>query len=37
MGTGWVGVINQDGNWVVNADASLLGKPANDASSMARL
>ncbi|MBN9307188.1 MAG: hypothetical protein BGO82_07630 [Devosia sp. 67-54] len=33
LGTGWIGVINADGNWVVHSDASLLGKPADDASS----
>jgi methyl-accepting chemotaxis protein len=37
MGTGWIGVINADGNWVVNSDASLLGQPADDASSLAAI
>jgi len=34
MGTGWVGVINAEGNWVVHSDESLLGKPAADQSSL---
>ena len=27
FGNGWIGVVNADGNWVVNPDATLLGKP----------
>ena len=37
MGTGWVGVINQDGNWVVNQNTSLLGLPADDAVALAAI
>jgi len=33
LGTGWIGVINADGNWVVHSDSKLLGKPAGDAGS----
>lgn len=32
LGTGWIGVINAEGNWVVHSDTSLLGKPADDQS-----
>jgi len=31
MGTGWVRVINHEGNWVVHPDASKIGMPADDA------
>jgi len=37
MGTGWVGVINAEGNWVVHSDANLLGQPVADASSKAAM
>ena len=30
LGTGWIGVIKADGNWVVHSDASLLGQPVTD-------
>ncbi|GGF42831.1 hypothetical protein GCM10011321_36760 [Youhaiella tibetensis] len=30
MGTGWIGVINAEGNWVVHSDPKLLGKPVDD-------
>jgi methyl-accepting chemotaxis protein len=33
--TGWVGVINQDKNWVVPPDPQLIGKPADDAAAQA--
>ena len=33
LGDGWVGVVNADGNWVVNSDATLLGKPVADQAS----
>ncbi|MET3899159.1 methyl-accepting chemotaxis protein [Devosia sp. UYZn731] len=35
MGTGWIGVINQEGDWVVHSDPALLGTPVTDASSVA--
>ncbi|MGO4839004.1 HAMP domain-containing protein, partial [Rhizobiaceae sp. 2RAB30] len=35
LGTGWVGIINQDNNWVVPPDAALIGKPAEDATAKA--
>ena len=33
--TGWVGIINQDNNWVVPPDQALIGKPAGDATAKA--
>ncbi|BCH30206.1 methyl-accepting chemotaxis protein [Mesorhizobium sp. L-8-10] len=35
LGTGWVGIINQDKNWVVPPEAALIGKPAEDATARA--
>jgi HAMP domain-containing protein len=37
LGTGWVGIINADGNWVVPPDPALIGQPANDAAAQAAL
>ncbi|MFD1941166.1 methyl-accepting chemotaxis protein [Paradevosia shaoguanensis] len=37
MGTGWIGVINADGNWVVHSDESMLGMPASDESAKAAI
>ncbi|WP_236884223.1 methyl-accepting chemotaxis protein [Devosia sp. A16] len=35
LGTGWVGIINAEGNWVVPPDPALIGQPANDAAGLA--
>ncbi len=35
LGTGWVGLVNGDGIWVVAPDPALMGQPADDAASSA--
>ncbi len=35
LGTGWVGIINAAGNWVVPPDPALIGQPASDAAAQA--
>jgi len=37
LGTGWVGMINAEGNWVVPPDPSLIGKPAADETALAAI
>ena len=37
LGTGWVGIINAEGNWVVPPDPALIGQPATDAAGAAAI
>jgi methyl-accepting chemotaxis protein len=37
LGSGWVGIINAEGNWVVAPDPALIGQPAGDGAGLAAI